>query len=309
MSKSPSDIIVEVVGKLDLFSGVPADLVRAVLAVSGHRVLPVEHLVCREGDGADELLILCSGECVRSFGEGGRREPIHPFALFGDVEILADRNFSARVETVENCHVLSIPRPLFLDVLNGNRDAQVTVYRNLTHILTKQSDSLGDDGRAGEKEQLKERIDSLEHQVQEVTEQLSSALSPLAEGEENLTNVLVVDDEPECRWLVKKVLSRCQVSEAGSGSEALEAVRARVPDLVITDIRMAQMDGCTLLMNLRATFPDLPVIAVSGVLDMDSLQHYDFNAFIDKPIEPKRLRETVASTLPQRRRKTDHPAN
>ncbi|MFT5086316.1 MAG: CheY-like chemotaxis protein [Planctomycetota bacterium] len=248
-------------------------------------------------------------ECLRSFAEERRWESVLPFALFGDVEILADRNFTARVETVESCHVLSVPRPLFLDVLNGNRDAQVTVYRNLTHILTKQSDDLDGTGQAGEKEQLKERIDSLEHQVQEVTAPLSSALSPLVEGQEALANVLVVDDEPECRWLVKKVLSRCQVSEVGSGSEALEAVREHVPDLVITDIRMAQMDGCTLLMNLRATFPDLPVIAVSGVLDMDSLRHYDFNAFIDKPIEPKQLCDTVASALPRRRRKTDQSSN
>ena len=77
------------------------------------------------------------------------------------MDILADRNFTARVETVESCHVLSVPRPLFLDVLNGNRDAQVAVYRNLTHILTKQGDDLDGTGQAGEKEQLKERIDSL----------------------------------------------------------------------------------------------------------------------------------------------------
>lgn len=291
MSKSPIDIIVEVVGQLDLFSGVPASLVRSVLAASGHRVLPAGHLVCREGDAADELLVLCSGECVRLFADKGRREVVHPFALFGDVEILADRHSVARVETVKSCHVLSVPRPLFLEVLNGDRDAQVTVYRNLTHILTKQSDIEGGGT------DLKERINSLEYQVQEVSAQLSSALTPPAIEGDGTANVLVVDDEAECRWLVKKVLSRCQVSEAGSGSEALEAVREHVPDLVITDIRMAQMDGCTLLMNLRATFPDLPVIAVSGVLDMDSLQHYDFNAFIDKPIEPKQLRETVASAL------------
>lgn len=291
MSKSPSDIIMEVVGKLDLFSGVPASLVRAVLAACGHRVLPAGHLVCREGDAAAELLILCSGECMRLFAEEGRREAVFPFALFGDVEILADRHFVARVETVKSCHVLSVPRPLFLEVLNGDRDAEVTVYRNLTHILTAQSDARA--SAAG----LKERLNSLEYQVQEVSAQLSSALSPPAVEGDEAANVLVVDDEPECRWLVKKVLSMCQVSEAGSGSEALEAVREHVPDLVITDIRMAQMDGCTLLMNLRATFPDLPVIAVSGVLDMDSLQHYDFNAFIDKPIEPKRLRETVESAL------------
>ncbi len=295
MSKSPSDIIAEVVGKLDLFSGVPASLVRAVLDASGHRVLPAGHLVCRAGDAADELLILCSGECVRFFAEKGRSELVYPFAIFGDVEILADRHFVARVETVKSCHVLSVLRPLFLDLLNRDRDAQVAVYRNLTHILTQQSDAQA--GGAGEKDHLKERINSLEHQVQEVSAQLSSALAPVLAGDEQMTNVLVVDDEPECRWLVKKVLSRCQVSEAGSGSEALEAVRECVPDLVITDIRMAQMDGCTLLMNLRATFPDLPVIAVSGVLDMDALQHYDFNAFLDKPIEPKQLRDTVELAL------------
>jgi len=106
-----------------------------------------------------------------------------------------------------------------------------------------------------------------------------------------------VDDEPEFRRFVKETLASFMVMEAGSGLEALEIIQEEQLDLIIADIRMPEMDGCTLLTNLRSRFPGLPVLAVSGYLGADDLLSYGFDGFIDKPIGSHQLQEMVEVTL------------
>lgn len=287
MSKAPSDVLVQVIGRIDLFNGVSTHALRALLAVSEHRILEAGQALCANGDAPTELLVLCAGECSRRHADASQAESLRAFALIGGVEILSDQTFSADVQTLGTCHILSVARQLFLDVLDSDRDAQLAMYRNMTQILTRQRQQPTPQGEA--QQQLRDRIESLEEQLREVTAQLQSVQAA------TLPKVLVVDDEPECRWLVRQILAHCEVYEASGGSEALDIMRTRALDLVITDIRMPQMDGCTLLMNLRTLYPDLPVVATSGALDIDSLRNYNFNAFVEKPIDPKQLRDTVDS--------------
>jgi two-component system, cell cycle sensor histidine kinase and response regulator CckA len=80
--------------------------------------------------------------------------------------------------------------------------------------------------------------------------------------------VLVVDDEPMIRWLAARVLREegFGVHEATDGAEALELIRAGIPDLdvVLSDIVMPRMNGVQLLESLSTLRPDLPVILMSG---------------------------------------------
>ena len=66
---------------------------------------------------------------------------------------------------------------------------------------------------------------------------------------------LVVDDDPDVRALFKALLSknRFEVHEAGNGAEALEAVYARRPDLVLCDLMMPTMNGREFLVRMQAT--------------------------------------------------------
>jgi two-component system, NtrC family, C4-dicarboxylate transport response regulator DctD len=68
-------------------------------------------------------------------------------------------------------------------------------------------------------------------------------------------------------------------------------------DLVLTDIRMPEMDGFALLERLRASNPDLPVLAVSGYLDASEVHGYAFDGFIDKPVSLPHLRDLVEATV------------
>ena len=81
--------------------------------------------------------------------------------------------------------------------------------------------------------------------------------------------------------------------EAGSGEEALEALGQQPADLVITDIRMDGMDGYELLNKVKEQFPQLPVLAISGVVDGDEMRHYAFDGVMEKPLDIEELRDLV----------------
>lgn len=78
--------------------------------------------------------------------------------------------------------------------------------------------------------------------------------------------ILLVDDEPSIRLLLSTILesSGYIVDVAEDGFAALKQIQQTVPDLVITDLRMPNMNGFELLSVIRHRFPDLPTIAISG---------------------------------------------
>ena len=81
-------------------------------------------------------------------------------------------------------------------------------------------------------------------------------------------HVLLVEDDRDTREMYSEYLSYSglTVTQAATGRGALEQVRAHVPDIVVTDIAMPEMDGLEMSRRLRALAPtrDVPIIAVSG---------------------------------------------
>lgn len=114
--------------------------------------------------------------------------------------------------------------------------------------------------------------------------------------------MLVVDDAPSVEALRQLLeLEGATVVAATSVREALEAVQAELPDLVITDIAMPDADGYELLSALRnnADRASLPVIAVTGVGRLSDVKRAiaaGFNAHMKKPISLERLVRTVLQT-------------
>jgi CheY-like chemotaxis protein len=78
--------------------------------------------------------------------------------------------------------------------------------------------------------------------------------------------VLVVDDVPAIRLVLKKILSRAGYSaiEAGDGAEALSLLGTCRPDVVVTDIWMPGVDGLQLLETLKREWPGIAVVAMTG---------------------------------------------
>ena len=102
--------------------------------------------------------------------------------------------------------------------------------------------------------------------------------------------VLVVDDEPAARSGLEKLLksSDYDVACAADGVEAIDIAATFAPDVVVTDLKMPNMDGMTLLSKLREQDRDLPVIVTTAFGDMSNAveaMRKGAADFITKPID------------------------
>jgi CheY-like chemotaxis protein len=118
--------------------------------------------------------------------------------------------------------------------------------------------------------------------------------------------VLTIDDDQDSRTLLKTTLNQAgaAVIEATSGEEALEIFETVRPDVVLTDLRMPEMDGYQLLERIRALEPDhgglVPVIAVTAfqrLEDYSKALEPGFDFFLVKPVNPDELIRATADVL------------
>jgi DNA-binding NtrC family response regulator len=118
--------------------------------------------------------------------------------------------------------------------------------------------------------------------------------------------VLLVDDQPEVRRVVRRNLVKAGyvVVEAWNGRIAFELARQSTFDLVISDVRMPDMDGLDLLAALHELDPDLPVVLTSGSPGPPSVvqtRMLGAFAFLEKPVPFDTMRETVRRAIEERR--------
>jgi two-component system KDP operon response regulator KdpE len=113
--------------------------------------------------------------------------------------------------------------------------------------------------------------------------------------------ILIVDDEPRMVRFVRMnlELEGFQVSEAGTGMEALEKVRDDLPDLVLLDVMMPEMDGFETLARLRE-ISTVPVIMLTVKGDEeDRIRGLELGAddYVTKPFSPRELASRIRAVL------------
>jgi response regulator RpfG family c-di-GMP phosphodiesterase len=122
---------------------------------------------------------------------------------------------------------------------------------------------------------------------------------------------LVVDDEPRLRQALVRLMQGDGFTclEAGSGVEALAVLENESVALVLSDMRMPKMDGQELLRNLRISYPDVAVVMITAVAEVEvavaclSLGAMDY---ITKPFVFEEVRARVAQALEKRRLLADN---
>jgi DNA-binding NarL/FixJ family response regulator len=114
-------------------------------------------------------------------------------------------------------------------------------------------------------------------------------------------SVLVVDDEPDIRFLLRVVLSkdaRFEVSgEAGDGDQAIEAVASSCPDAILLDFMMPKMDGLTALPNIRLRCPESKIVmfsAVSSQTLVEEAMNLGADLFLKKTTKPQAIADALA---------------
>jgi two-component system KDP operon response regulator KdpE len=120
--------------------------------------------------------------------------------------------------------------------------------------------------------------------------------------------VLIVDDEPDVRSLVRSALQYARVPleaiEAADADEALAAVASAKPDIMVLDLALPARDGFSVLEELRRT-SDLPVIVLTARgLEHDKIRGLELGAddYMTKPFSPRELLARIETVL----RRTTH---
>ena len=118
-------------------------------------------------------------------------------------------------------------------------------------------------------------------------------------------SILVVDDEPNLRQLLRRMLELggFRVVEAEDGVDALTKLNHLMPHLIILDVMMPDLDGVTLCKMLRNNprYADLPIIMLSGKTQFPAVQaglEAGANRYLCKPITMDELIQNVRELLP-----------
>ena len=114
--------------------------------------------------------------------------------------------------------------------------------------------------------------------------------------------ILVVDDEPNVRKLLRTLLRDYTVVEAEDGEKAVEIAGAEKPDLILMDIMMPKMDGyssCYVLKREPAT-RSIPIIIVTAIdlkLNLELGKEIGADGYITKPFNSQDLLNSISQVL------------
>lgn len=116
--------------------------------------------------------------------------------------------------------------------------------------------------------------------------------------------VLIIEDNERNLYLATFLLKRkgCTVISACDGSEGLSTARAQLPDLVVLDIQLPEMDGYEVASRLREInqLAGTPIMAVTSHAmpgDRDKAIEAGCNGYLEKPIDPMTFADDVLALL------------
>ena len=117
-------------------------------------------------------------------------------------------------------------------------------------------------------------------------------------------SILIVDDEANQRLMVEQALRSlafdCLISTAASGQEALESLALHLPDLIITDYHMPNMNGLDLIARVRERHSPSRIILITAYSSpelYDAAQRLQVDHYLTNPVPLTLLRSIAADAL------------
>ena len=309
MPSEKNKALIQTIKKIPFFKGLSPSQVQTIIGICTPKTFPIEELICQQGAESDELFIFLSGELGVITSDGIQVATILPVTTVGEIGIVTRQTRTATVKATKSSHLLVIKKAQLELVMKADMDLQGKVYRSLIEILADKivNDNVRIRDHLIEKVKQERRVKQQRRRVTLATDLLRQKAGMDKEaveaymtehiGDEESIRVLVVDDEAEIRRVISEALSSFEVVEAGNGVEALKAFEDEPADLVITDIKMPEMDGVALLNELRIQNPDLPVLGLSGYIEEEDIGQHKFDGFVRKPLKLEEFRQLVDATL------------
>jgi CheY-like chemotaxis protein len=120
-----------------------------------------------------------------------------------------------------------------------------------------------------------------------------------------MARILIIDDEPQIRSMLRLMLERVgyEVAEAPDGIEGIRRYRENPADLIITDLIMPNKDGIGMIIDLKKEFPKVKIIAMSGggvnrpEGYLDGAKKLGATRTLTKPIDRDEMLKAVKETL------------
>jgi CheY-like chemotaxis protein len=116
--------------------------------------------------------------------------------------------------------------------------------------------------------------------------------------------IITIDDEAPVRLLIRQCLRRenCDVFEASNGREGLDVIRDVIPDLILMDVTMPEMNGIEALQAIRtdAALAHIPVLLLTGFKDTEQLHQalqLPYTDLLPKPFHVSDLKARVQKLL------------
>lgn len=118
-------------------------------------------------------------------------------------------------------------------------------------------------------------------------------------------HVLIVDDDDVIREYVQELLlfSNYKVTQAENGKEGFKQVQKNMPDLVITDIVMPEMEGISFIRKLRSYNKDMPIVAMTGNIGgrmeefLELSSQLGADEVLRKPIKSQELLDVIHNLI------------
>ncbi|MFZ1744314.1 MAG: response regulator [Nitrospirales bacterium] len=137
-----------------------------------------------------------------------------------------------------------------------------------------------------------------------------SRTAAMFSGQTSLGRILIVDDKPDVRKVVKLSLEKAgyDVIESEDGQQAVQEIKSGenplLLDVILTDIRMPKLNGLEAIQFFQNEFPHVSLIVLTGFPDLTMATSLLKNGIIDylvKPVEKEKLLTAVAKAMEQRK--------
>ncbi|MEP6621037.1 MAG: two-component regulator propeller domain-containing protein [bacterium] len=259
-----------------------------------------------EPGGAVEITVARDGHAavvrVRDTGVGIARE---------QVERVFDRFFQGDASATRRYEGTGIGLALakeLVELHGGTIDVASTPGEGSTFTVRLPIGNVADDATPFAHSTPVARADADTHEAALAFAPVAEATVSAADSIADRTTVLLVDDNADVRAFVRSLLSDAyRVIEAADGRQGLAAARAELPDLIVADVMMPELDGLSLGRALKsdAMTDAIPLVLLSAraaTEDQVAGLETGADAYLLKPFDPPVLIATVDGLLAQRRR-------